>query len=202
MIMLKTPEEKLGYALGVSIGKNLASLSQSFDHPALFKGMTDVLAGKHLLLTEEEMHSHMSSFEQIVSLKEAALGRKKQGELFLAENASQPGVVSLPSGLQYKIIQMGQGTSPKKHNLVTVHYRGFLIDGTEFANTYQSGTPQTFAVNEVIKGWTEALQMMKPGDIWHIFLPPDLAYGKEGYADAIAPDTTLAFQIELLNVSG
>ncbi len=199
--MLKSNEEKLGYAIGIGIGKNISSITQELDHPALFKGIQDGISGNDPLLSDEEINSYLSSFDQIVSTKQEEVSRKKKAEQFLTENALKPGIISLPSGVQYKIVQMGQGMSPKRTNRVTVHYRGFLVDGKEFANTYQLGHPETFSISEVIKGWQEVLLMMKIGDIWHIYLPADLAYGKEGYGDIIGPNMPIAFQIELISIS-
>lgn len=199
--MLKSEDEKLGYAIGVAMGKNIANFSNTIDHPALFKGIRDGIAGVHPMMSEEEMHSYISSFDQIMSVKQVAENNKKAGEQFLTENAQKPGVISMPSGLQYKVMQMGQGKSPKITDTVTAHYRGFFIDGREFANSYQTGAPQTFALKAVIKGWAEALQLMKVGDIWHVYIPWELAYGKEGYAGVIPPHSTLVFQIELIAIN-
>jgi len=198
--MLKSHEEKLGYAIGIGMGKNIVTFAHTIDHPALFQGIRDGIAGVHPLMSEEEMQSYVSSFDQIMSLKEKEEVQKRAGEKFMLENGEKPGVITLMSGLQYKVIQMGQGASPKRKNQVTVHFRGFLIDGTEFANSYHTGQPQTFALNEVIKGWAEVLPMMKVGDVWHVYIPSHLAYGKEGVPGIIEPNSTLAFQIELLSI--
>jgi FKBP-type peptidyl-prolyl cis-trans isomerase FklB len=198
--MFKTQEEKLSYALGIGIGKHISSLNQNLNHPALFKGIQDAIAGKEPIISEEEMHYYMSSFEQVMSQKEEEMSRKRQNELFLEENAEKQGIVTLPSGVQYKIVQMGEGKTPKMKNQAIVHYRGFLIDGSEFANTYETGHPQHFFVSDVIQGWQEVLQLMKVGDIWHVYIPADLAYGSSGFQDTIPPDATLAYQIELIGI--
>jgi len=126
---------------------------------------------------------------------------KQRGEAFLAENAQREGVVALPSGLQYEIIEDGKGASPKKSDTVTVHYRGTLIDGTEFDSSYKRGRPATFKLNRVIKGWTEGLQLMKEGGKRRLFIPSNLAYGKRGAGNLIGPGETLIFEVELIRIA-
>jgi FKBP-type peptidyl-prolyl cis-trans isomerase FklB len=137
--------------------------------------------------------------KQEEAMKKAAEKNKKDGAAFLAENKKKEGVVTLPSGLQYKIITQGTGNTPKATDTVTVNYRGSLVDGTEFDSSYKRGQPATFPVNGVIKGWTEALQLMKEGAKWQLFIPSDLAYGEKGAGNVIGPNATLIFDVELIS---
>jgi FKBP-type peptidyl-prolyl cis-trans isomerase len=140
------------------------------------------------------------SAEQQQERRQQGAEALKSGEAFLAENAAKAGVKTLPSGLQYKVIQSGSGASPKATDKVTVHYRGTLIDGTEFDSSYSRNKPATFGVNQVIPGWTEALQLMQEGDKWELYIPPKLAYGERGAGSRIPPNSTLIFEVELLSV--
>jgi FKBP-type peptidyl-prolyl cis-trans isomerase FklB len=204
--VLKTEKEKVSYIIGVNIGRNLKTQSVDVDPDMVSKGMKDVASGGKLLMTDEEMKATMTAFQQEMMKKhqeelEKVGGKNKaEGEAFLAANKKKPGVVTLPSGLQYKVITKGKGKSPKATDKVTVNYRGTLIDGTEFDSSYKRGEPATFPVNGVIKGWTEALQLMKEGSKWELFIPPDLAYGEKGAGNVIGPNATLIFEVELLSV--
>ena len=158
------------------------------------------------LLSDKEAQEVMMTFqkEQMAKLNENArkLGEKnkKEGETFLAENKKKPGVVTLPSGLQYKILKEGTGRNPKATDTVVTHYRGTLLDGKEFDSSYKRGEPATFPLNGVIRGWTEALQLMKPGAKWQLFIPPQLAYGERGAGQDIGPNATLIFEVELIAI--
>jgi FKBP-type peptidyl-prolyl cis-trans isomerase FklB len=170
---------------------------------AIIKGLSDGLAGKSAL-TDQELRDALSALNQELRAKSEEK-RKRQGETnkiegekFLAENKTKPGVITLPSGLQYKILAEGSGESPKSNDVVTANYRGTLIDGTEFDSSAKSGQPLVRPANMLIKGWTEALQLMKPGAKWQLFIPPDLAYGERGAAQ-IGPNATLIFEMELVS---
>jgi FKBP-type peptidyl-prolyl cis-trans isomerase FklB len=204
--VLKTEKEKVSYIIGVNIGRNLKTQSVDVDPDMVSKGMKDVASSGKLLMTDEEMKATMTAFQQEMMKKrqeelEKVGGKNKaEGEAFLAANKKKPGVITLPSGLQYKVITKGKGKSPKATDKVTVNYRGTLIDGTEFDSSYKRGEPASFPVNGVIKGWTEALQLMKEGSKWELFIPPDLAYGEKGAGNVIGPNATLIFEVELLSV--
>lgn len=205
-VTLKTQEEKVSYIIGLNIGMNMKRQSVEVDPDLLLKGLKDGLSGSKPVLTEDEMRSVMTAFNEQMKkkhdeeLKKLAEKNKEEGTKFLAENGKKEGVVTLPSGLQYKIITEGKGESPTLNDIVTVNYRGTLIDGTEFDSSYKRGKPATFPVKGVIKGWTEALQLMKPGAKWKLFVPSDLAYGARGAGNIIGPDATLIFEVELLSV--
>jgi FKBP-type peptidyl-prolyl cis-trans isomerase FklB len=180
--------------------------SIDIDPDILAQGIKDVFAGGKLLLTEEEFRNTMENFrkdmmaKQKMQMQEISDKNKKEGEEFLAENKNKEGVITLPSGLQYKVIKEGDGNLPKATDTVTVHYRGTLIDGTEFDSSYGRGEPATFPVNGVIPGWTEALQLMKAGSKWQLFIPSNLAYGERGAGGRIGPNSTLVFDVELLSI--
>jgi FKBP-type peptidyl-prolyl cis-trans isomerase len=202
---LKTQKEKQSYALGMSIGRNLKNNAIDFDDAVLIKGMLDVLSGGKTLLTEEEARETITALqkdlqakqqEKIKTLEEA---NKNEGEAFLAENKKKDGVKTLPSGLQYKVLTEGKGNSPKGSDTVLVHYRGTLIDGTEFDSSYKRNQPASFMVNGVIKGWTEALQLMKEGSKWQLVVPANLAYGESG-SPKIPPNAVLIFEVELIKI--
>ena len=202
---LTNQKDKVSYSIGMDIGNNLKRQSIDVDVELLTKGVIDALAGGETLLSGEEARETLVALQK--ELREKALERKKldaeknkkEGEAFLAENRTKEGVVSLPSGLQYKILQSGDGLSPKGTDTVETNYRGTLIDGTEFDSSYKRGQAAVFPVNGVIAGWTEALQLMKVGDKWQLFVPPELAYGERG-AGPIGPNSTLIFDVELLSI--
>ena len=205
-LKLDTPKNRISYTIGVNIGQDFKSQKMDIDADLLLAGIKDSLAGKELRLTEEEMASEIQKFQEDMQAKmmaemEALSAKNKaDGEAFLAENAKQEGVVVTTSGLQYKVLEAGEGDSPVPSDVVTVHYRGTLVDGTQFDSSYDRGQPATFPVGGVIPGWTEALQLMKPGAKWQLVIPADLAYGERGAGQAIGPNSTLLFDVELLSV--
>jgi FKBP-type peptidyl-prolyl cis-trans isomerase len=203
---LQGEKEKLGYSIGMDIGATLRRQSVEVDVDSLTKGLKDSYTGGKTLLSEEESRETIVAYQKQVkekqaeAMKELGERNKMEGEKFLAENGKKEGVKTLPSGLQYKVITPGTGKSPKLTDTVTTHYRGTLIDGKEFDSSYKRGEPATFPVSGVIAGWTEALQLMKEGAKWQIFLPPNLAYGERGAGRDIGPNATLVFEVELISV--
>jgi FKBP-type peptidyl-prolyl cis-trans isomerase FklB len=194
--VLKSQKEKLSYLIGVDIGRNLKARPVDIDLNALALGVRDSLAGNPLRLTEEEMKKLAAALNQGVSERS-----RKQGKEFLAENRKKKGVVVLKSGLQYKVITKGTGKSPKAADTVTVHYRGTLIDGKEFASSYRQGQPATFRVDTLIPGWAEALQLMNEGSKWQLFVPANLASGKKSVGgNVIPPHPVLIYEVELISV--
>ena len=216
-LTLKTPKDKTSYALGMSIGKNIGKgvqeQSLDIDQAILLRGMKDGLAGGKTLMTDDEVKTVMLELQKDARLKQEEMRKKqeeiakaqgevnkKQGDAFLAENKTKEGVVTLPSGLQYKILQQGTGPKPTASDIVVCNYRGTLIDGKEFDSSYKRGQPATFPLGQVIKGWTEALQLMPVGSKWQLFLPPDLAYGERSMGPDITPYSTLIFEVELVSI--
>lgn len=205
-LMLKDQKDKVSYSIGTNIGNNFKKQSMDINTDALVQGIKDSLSGEKALMTEQEMNETMKAFQQEMMTKQAELAKiigeknKTEGDLFLAENKKKEGVITLSSGLQYKVINEGSGAIPKLTDKVTVHYRGTLIDGTEFDSSYRRGQPVTFPVNGVIAGWKEALQLMKAGSKWQLFIPPTLAYGERGAGRTIGPNATLIFDIEILSI--
>ena len=204
---LKTPKEKASYAIGMNIGKNLKRDSVDVDPAVLYRGLKDAFAGSKLLLTDEEAKTALTVLQTEVRAKEeaktkaAAVENKKTGEAFLAANKSKEGVVTLPSGLQYKIIKAGTGPKPAAEDTVLCHYRGTLVDSTEFDSSYKRGEPLKIPVGGVIKGWTEAIQLMPVGSKWQLYIPSDLAYGERGAPGSpIGPNSTLIFDVELISI--
>lgn len=202
----KTQKEKVSYSIGLDIGKNMKRQMIEVDVPQLTRGLQDGLADTKPALTDKEMEEVMTTFRSEIMKKMEENRRKlaeknlKDGGAFLAENKKKPGVITLPSGLQYKILKEGAGKSPKATDTVVTHYRGTLLDGKEFDSSYKRGEPLTFAVKGVIPGWVEALQLMKPGAKWQLFIPGNLAYGENGAGQDIGPNATLMFEVELLKV--
>lgn len=205
-VVLKDPKDKVGYSIGANIGAGLKRDGVDVTLEALLAGLRDSYTGAALQLTPEQQAEVLNVFRQQMTASAAAKQQersgkaKKEGDDFLAANKVKPGVKALPSGLQYKIITEGSGASPKASEQVTVHYRGTLIDGTEFDSSYKRGEPATFGVGQVIKGWTEALQLMKPGAKWQLVIPADLAYGDRGAGADIPPGATLIFDVELIGI--
>ena len=203
---LKGEKEKLSYSIGMNLGGNLKRESVEVDRELLVKGFKDSYEGGKTILSEDEARKTLADYQKKLMAKKAEmmkkLGEKNKadGEKFLAENAKKAGVKSLPSGLQYKEITPGKGKSPKATDTVTVHYKGTLIDGTVFDSSYKRGEPATFPVSGVIPGWTEALQLMKTGAKWQLFIPPNLAYGERGAGRDIGPNATLIFEVELISI--
>jgi FKBP-type peptidyl-prolyl cis-trans isomerase FklB len=199
---LKNQKEKMSYIIGMDIGNNLKKQSIDIDAAALARGIKDALAGGKPLLTEQEIQETMGIFQKDMMAKQQVMANKnkKEGEAFLDENKKKEGIKILPSGLQYKVITEGTGKKPKLADTVTAHYRGTLIDGTEFDNSYKRGQPANFQVSGVIPGWTEALQLMGEGAKWQLFIPSNLAYGERGAGAVIGPNATLVFEVELISV--
>jgi FKBP-type peptidyl-prolyl cis-trans isomerase FklB len=203
---LTTEKDKVSYIIGTDIAKNLKKQGIDIDPELLFKGLKDAFTDQKLLLSDEEIQQVMSAFQQEMmaqqSKKAGELAEKnqKEGEAFLAANKKKDSVITLASGLQYKVITEGAGKMPTLNDTVTTNYRGTLIDGTEFDNSYKRGEPATFPVSGVIPGWTEALQHMKVGAKWQLFVPSNLGYGERGAGQTIGPNATLIFEVELLSI--
>jgi FKBP-type peptidyl-prolyl cis-trans isomerase FklB len=206
-VPLKTQKEKASYAIGEKIGLGLKKDGVDVDTASLSRGLRDALAGSKPALTDEEAQAALTAMaaelraKQELKLEAMSAPQKKAGAEYLAANKAKEGVVTLPSGLQYKILKEGTGPKPTAADQVVCNYRGTLIDGTEFDSSYKRNEPVTFPVNQVIKGWTEALQLMPVGSKWQIFLPSDLAYGNQGAGKEIAPGSTLIFEVELLSIA-
>jgi FKBP-type peptidyl-prolyl cis-trans isomerase len=204
--VLKTQKDKVSYGIGMNIGKNLKKDAIDVDADMLVKGLRDSLSGEKTLMSDEEYRATLTAFQKEMMEKQAEASKavaeknKKEGEAFLADNGKKEGVLTLPSGLQYKVIKSGTGKTPKLTDTVETHYRGTLIDGTEFDSSVKRGQTATFPVNGVIPGWTEALQKMKEGDKWQLFVPANLAYGERGAGRDIGPNATLIFEVELIAV--
>jgi FKBP-type peptidyl-prolyl cis-trans isomerase len=203
---LKTDKEKASYAIGMNIGQNLRKQSEVIDATVVQRGMKDALAGDKTLMTEEEAKAALMTLQvsmrkkQEEQVQQMAETNKKDGDAFLAENKTKAGVVTLPSGLQYKILSEGTGPKPTAADSVVCNYKGTLLDGTEFDSSAKHGGPATFPVTGVIKGWTEALQLMPVGSKWQLFVSSDLAYGQRGAGGGIAPNSTLIFEVELVSI--
>ncbi len=201
-LVLKNQKDKMSYIIGMDIGNNLKKQSVDVEPNILAKGVKDALSGGKPLLSEQEIRETMTAFQNEMKVKQEAVAKKnkEQGDAYLAENKEKEGVKTLQSGLQYKVIKAGIGKKPKLSDYVTTHYRGTLIDGTEFDSSYKRGQPATFQVSGVIPGWTEALQLMEEGAKWQLFIPPNLAYGERGAGGVIGPNATLIFEIELISI--
>jgi FKBP-type peptidyl-prolyl cis-trans isomerase len=205
-LTLTTPKAKASYAIGMNIGKGMHRQSVDVDPAILVRGLRDGLAGGKTLMTDEEAQAALVALQTEMNKKQEEVAKaqgevnKKQGAAFLAENKTKEGVVTLPSGLQYKILQAGTGPKPTASDTVVCNYRGTLLDGKEFDSSYKRGQPATFPLGQVIKGWTEALQLMPVGSKWQLFLPPDLAYGERSAGPDITPYSTLIFEVELVSI--
>jgi FKBP-type peptidyl-prolyl cis-trans isomerase len=205
-LALTTPKAKFSYALGMNLGANLRRQSVEVDPNILSRGFKDALAGSKTLLTEDEARAVLTAMQNDMrkkvqeKMQQAGETNKKEGDAFLAANKTKDGVVTLPSGLQYKILTPGTGQKPTANDTVVCNYRGTLIDGKEFDSSYKRGQPATFPVSGVIKGWTEALQLMPVGSKWQLFIPSDLAYAGRGAGADIGPNATLVFDVELLSI--
>ena len=206
VLTLKTQKDKNSYAIGMSVAKNLQRQSLDVDTAIVARGLKDAMAGGKTLLTDQEAQALLTEMQaearkkQEEKMQVAGEANKKEGDAFLAANKTKDGVVTLPSGLQYKVLKEGTGPKPAVTDSVVCNYRGTLIDGKEFDSSYKRGQPATFPVNGVIKGWTEALQLMPVGSKWQLFVPPDLAYGDRGAGPDIGPGSTLIFEVELLSI--
>lgn len=200
----QTMEEKAAYTIGSNFIQSLKMQGVELDTESVMQGIKDASSGQ-LILSEEEMKQSLNAFKaQLFKQQEQKTTsdqNKAPGNAFLVQNKSKEGVITLASGLQYKVISSGTGASPKASDKVTTHYRGTLIDGTEFDSSYSRNEPTSFPVNGVISGWTEALQLMHVGDKWQLFIPPNLAYGKRAVGNIIKPNSTLIFEIELLKIN-
>ena len=209
--ILKTEREKVNYAIGVDVVRNFQEQGIEADMDLVLKGMKDALAREKLLMTEEEFRATMNAFrtqvrrqadlkrKQVQTPPAVAEENKKAGEGFLAENKTKEGVMTLPSGLQYKILKTGEGKKPVETDTAECHYTGTLINGTEFDSSYRRGQPVTFKITSVIPGWREALKLMPVGSKWQLFIPPGLAYGPRA-SGRIPANSTLIFEVELLGI--
>ena len=203
---MKSLREKASYSIGLNIGRSMKQQGVDLDVDRLTAGIADGIAAAEPKLTDEEIQEVMKEFEEevvanhAVKVKASAEKNKKEGETFLSANKKKAGVVTTKSGLQYKVLKEGKGQKPKKTDTVTTHYVGTLLDGSEFDSSVKRGEPATFAVNGVIPGWTEALQLMPVGSKWRIYVPADLAYRAEGAGPKIGPNATLVFDVELLKI--
>ncbi len=203
---LTTPQARLSYAIGMQIGQSLKGVNADIDFAVFTRGIQDVLKDREPLLTPEEVAQIMDEFrkeamaEMTRKRAEQAGTNKEEGEAFLAANGAKENVVTTASGLQYTVLRDGNGAMPKAVDTVTVHYRGTLLDGTEFDSSYSRGEPTTFQLNRVIPGWTEGLQLMKVGSKYRLFVPSNLAYGENGAGPKIGPGTVLIFEVELLKI--
>ncbi|MEA3007730.1 MAG: FKBP-type peptidyl-prolyl cis-trans isomerase FklB [Acidobacteriaceae bacterium] len=202
---LTTEKDKQSYAIGLNVGKSLHRDDIDIDPKIVLQGLQDAMAGGAVRLTDDQIKTVMTDLQSQVRQKQEekrlalAESNKKDGAAFLAANATKPGVVTLPSGLQYKILTPGTGPKPTATDSVICNYRGTLLDNTEFDSSYKRG-PATFPVTGVIKGWTEALQLMPVGSKWQLFIPADLAYGDRG-REPIQPNATLVFELELMSIA-
>lgn len=202
----KSDAERVGYSYGMMLATNLKKADVRLDVNMIAQAMKDVLAGKKTLLNEQEAQQVLTDYQRRMreefQKKQAELADKNKadGAKFLEENKTKEGVKATPSGMQYKVLKSGSGASPIPTDKVTVHYKGTLLDGTQFDSSIDRGEPQVFEVNKVIKGWTEAMLLMKVGDKWQIFIPSDLAYGPRGNMRNIPPNATLIFEVELLGI--
>jgi FKBP-type peptidyl-prolyl cis-trans isomerase FklB len=199
---LKNQKDKMSYIIGLQFGKNLQQQALEVDPELVSRGFRDALSGGKALMTDQEIRDTIAAFQKEMTAKQEERGKmnKKEGEAFLAENKKKEGIKTLPSGLQYKVIKAGSGKKPKLTDTVTTHYRGMLIDGTEFDSSYKRNAPASFPVNGVIPGWTEALQLMEESAKWQLFVPSNLAYGERGAGATIGPNATLIFEVELISI--
>jgi FKBP-type peptidyl-prolyl cis-trans isomerase FklB len=203
---MKTTKEKVSYCIGLETGRNLMRQFSDMDVDLLLDGFQDALTQSDPKLQQDEVQSIMQALRQQVEQQQKVFysklseQNKKEGETFLKENKEKEGIVTLASGLQYKVLQEGTGAKPTPVDVVSVHYRGTFLNGQIFDSSYERGKPHSFPVNRVIPGWSEALQLMRVGDKWQIFVPHYLAYGEAGFGNEIGPNTTLVFEMELLGI--
>lgn len=204
---LESQAERDSYMLGMDIGRSLKNLDTEIDSDAFFRAFQDVMNDRPTLMGDQEFQQTKREFQQRLQARAAeqremaASNNRQEGEAFLAENAQRDGVMVTDSGLQYEVVEAGEGDNPAATDRVTVHYRGTLIDGTEFDSSYSRGEPATFALNQVIPGWTEGLQLMQPGATYKFYIPSDLGYGERGTPGMIGPNQVLIFDVELLEVA-
>jgi FKBP-type peptidyl-prolyl cis-trans isomerase len=203
---LTTKKDKVSYAIGADLGNKLKTSSIDVDPTILTRALKDTLTGGKAAMSDDEIRATLTDLSKDLQQKQAAVAKekgeknRKEGEDFLAANKTKEGVVVLPSGLQYKILKAGDGPKPTAADTVVCNYKGTLIDGKEFDSSYKRGQPATFPVGGVIKGWTEALQLMPVGSKWQLFIPPDLAYGDRQAGADITPGSTLLFEVELMSI--
>jgi FKBP-type peptidyl-prolyl cis-trans isomerase len=203
-----TLAERAAYAYGHGMGANMKQQDLGLDLDAMIQGLRDGLAGAAAALTDEEMQAAVNEFQQQMMAKQQEAAAKAQadniaaGDAFRATNGAREGVTTTASGLQYEVLTAGSGPIPKATDQVSVHYRGTLVDGTQFDSSYDRGQPATFPVTGVIKGWQETLQLMPVGSKWKVVIPPDIAYGERGSPPRIGPGSTLVFEVELLGIEG
>tara|TARA_R110002110_G_scaffold195770_1_gene405466 strand:+ start:85778 stop:86503 length:726 start_codon:yes stop_codon:yes gene_type:complete len=207
-MVLKDKTAKVSYSIGIDIGKSFNEQSIKLNEEAFLAGVRDGKEAKPSLMTDEEIRDTLLALQtemvekQKAEAKKVSMKNEAEGTAFLEKNKKREGIVTLPSGLQYKVLEKGKdgAKKPKATDTVTTHYRGKLIDGTEFDSSYSRGEPVSFAVNGVIPGWTEALQLMSPGAKWELFIPAKLAYGEQGIGGVIPPNATLTFEVELISI--
>ena len=205
-VTLKTAKEKNSYALGMSIGLGMHKRGVDVDPALVARGMRDQMSGAKTLMSEDEMRATLQQLnnevvkQQEAKAREAGATNRKEGDAFLAANKAKPGVITLPDGLQYKVLTAGTGPKPGAGDTVTVNYRGTLVNGKEFDSSYKRGQPVSFPLGGVIKGWTEALQLMPVGSKWQLFIPAELAYGDHPPTPDIEPGAVLIFDVELLSI--
>jgi FKBP-type peptidyl-prolyl cis-trans isomerase FklB len=204
--VIKTQKDKVSYELGVDVARDIQRQGIEIDADLVVRGLRDALSGQKLLMSEKELRDTRVAVQYELRQKAihdkriAAIDNKAAGDAFLAENRTKEGVITLPSGLQYRILREGQGRKPAESDTVVCSYRGTLIDGTEFDSSNGTGKPVTFQMKAVIKGWREALKLMPIGSKWQLFVPPKLAYGQQGSGRHIGPNATLIFELELLAI--
>ena len=203
-VEIETDKQKLSYSMGIFFGQTVIRQEMEIDIPAFMQAVKDVLNKSEKKLSDDEMQKIINTYQKKEQNERVAVSgnNKADGEKFLAENKNKEGVVVLPSGLQYKIIKNSEGKKPLSDSRVIVHYRGTLINGTEFDSSYARGEPIELGLNQVIKGWQEALQLMQVGSKWQVFIPSELAYGERGAGRVIGPNSALIFDIELLSIKG
>lgn len=204
--LLKTDMDRASYSVGMSLGQDFKLREMDMNPELIAMGIRDILEGNKTLLSKDEAMAALQQLQAVAvakqqeALKKVAEKNKAAGEAFLAENAKREGVKTLDSGLQYEILVEGTGKSPEPSDRVSVDYRGSFIDGTEFDSSYKRGEPANFSVEGIIPGWTEALQLMKEGGKWKLYIPADLAYGEQGAPPMIEPNSTLVFEVELKEI--
>ena len=195
-----TDKEKISYCIGVNLGQNFAMQGIDVDPNMLLLGIKDILSKKSPAMTDQDMQTTMMNFQKSLITK-AGEKNKKEGEAFLEANKNKADVVTLPSGLQYKVISMGNGPKPTATQTVKCNYRGMLVNGKEFDNSYKRGTPAELPLDHVIKGWADGIQLMPTGSKWEFYIPSDLAYGEQGEPrGGIGPNSVLIFEVELLEI--